>query len=335
MSITFSLDDWAKISKAFNVTLTEVISVLIEHSQVPDGEAMPLKDKNWVLPQRMFVETGIGGDVQECCDLASTLIPTLPKSYFHKNGRQPNNKGQMHIGWTSFSGPQTTAICGLQMPYQTAVFKKMGEKQPTLLKSILTIVDYMWERAVPVFGLETAEMLKVSATFRLGHTGFNKISSGTNLDALWHVDSGNLAGSIQCVMVLGDFVGGEVRFDPHGRSGSMRTHNTKSNGSEDDVIIVPNQHGTLFVGKYESVWHSVNAVTKGNRTIIAAYASQTIKRFDDVVIKSGKYTFAEANDLKERRKVLIKGLVPKFKDLTERAHHRKVLTDSFVVADLG
>ena len=34
----------------------------------------------------------------------------------------------MNIGWTSFSGPQTTAICGVQTPYLTSAYNKVKEK---------------------------------------------------------------------------------------------------------------------------------------------------------------------------------------------------------------
>ena len=141
-----------------------------------------------VIPQMMQVEHNyaLSPSLRKSCDIAMSQIPALPKSYFHKNGRQPKNKGQMHLGWTSFAGPQTTAICGIQMPYLTNSYKKMVKRHPLLLKSIMGIVDHMWTRALDTFPEETKEMLKVSSQFLLGNTGFNKISCATNLNALWH-----------------------------------------------------------------------------------------------------------------------------------------------------
>ena len=131
----------------------------------------------------------------------------LPKGLYKKNSRQPSNAGQVHVGWTSFNGPQTQAICGVQCPYLSSSYKYLANKQPALLAQLLTVAEAMWNGATTIFPVETSTMLQTSACFRLGATGFQKISSGTNLAALWHKDDGNLAGSIQCVLVLGVFEG--------------------------------------------------------------------------------------------------------------------------------
>ena len=291
-----------------------------------------LSQPKWVVPAKMFAENALPKKYAELGKLTEASLRALPKSYFTKNSRQPSNKGQMHFGWTAFSGPQTTAVCGIQMPYQTKAFKLVKQKHTTLFKNIISLTKYMWKRACLVFPNETKTMMQVSSGFRLANTGFTKISSATNLNALWHIDSGNLNGSIQCVLVLGDFVGGNVCLDPNGRSGSMRTHQTKSLGSESEVLVIPNQHGTLFIGKYDKVWHSVKAVISGNRTIIAAYSTTQVQKFDNAAIKSGKFTYREAETLKEERKLLIKSLHT-YKDLKVRAKHRRRLTDTFKLQD--
>jgi hypothetical protein len=53
------------------------------------------------------------------------------------------------------------------------------------------------------------------------------------------------------VLVLGVFQGGDVRFDVNGRTGKARSEHTASRGSEAEVVVVPNEHGTLFIGHYE------------------------------------------------------------------------------------
>ena len=262
----------------------------------------------------------------------------LPASLYFKNSRQPSNKGQMHIGWTDFSGPQTQAVCGVQTPYLSSSYRYLAANKPTLLAQILGIMEQLWQQARRAFPAETATMLQTSASLRLGSTGFQKLSSGTDLAARWHTDTTNLANSIQCVLVLGVFQGGDVRFDVNGRTGKARSEHTTSRGSEAEVVVVPNEHGTLFIGHYERIWHAVDAVTDGHRTIIAAYATNAVKKFDDAVLQSGRFTLAQAVQLKERRVAVVKALAaanPGPENKAVRASKRKPLVAAWAAEDSG
>ena len=272
--------------------------------------------------------TGLGG--------LQKSIMTLPNKLYKKNSRQPNNKGQVHLGWTTMAGPQTQAICGEQMPYLSSSFTYLAKTNPQLLSRILGAIEQMWQKAVTIFPDETTFMMQTNPTLRLGNTGFHKISSGTNLDALWHKDDTNLKHSIQCVLVLGEFTGGEVRFDVSGRDGKNRSGFTKSLGREEDVVIVPNQHGTLFIGHYEQLWHAVNKVETGNRTILAAYAVQKVTDFATAI--EGRYTFQEAEDLRYHRCAVvtwIKQTHPGRINKTMRESIRKPLTEEWKAIDLA
>ena len=57
-------------------------------------------------------------------------LVNLPNGLYRKNSRQPKNKGQVHVGWTTMSGPQTQAVCGEQMPYLSVPYKYLFEKKP-------------------------------------------------------------------------------------------------------------------------------------------------------------------------------------------------------------
>jgi hypothetical protein len=263
-------------------------------------------------------------------------IMALPASLYFKNSRQPSNKGQVHLGWTDFSGPQTQAVCGVQTPYLSSSYRYLATNEPTLLAQILGILEQMWRQALRAFPVETATMLQTSASLRLGGTGFQKLSSGTDLAARWHTDSTNLANSVQCVLVLGVFQGGDVRFDVNGRTGKARSEHTASRGSEAEVVVVPNEHGTLFIGHYERLWHVVDAVTGGHRTILAAYATGAVKKFDDAVLQCGRFTLAQAVQLKERRVAVVKALAaanPGPENKAVRASKRKPLVAAWAAED--
>ena len=107
----------------------------------------------------------------------------------------------------------------------------------------------------------------------------------------------NQKDGIQAVLVLGKFSGGEVCLDYAGRD--KCGGESKSLGLESDVIVVPNKHGTLFIGSYKSIWHSVQEVTSGTRTIIAAYAREDVAVFDRTI--RNIYTPKEAIAMKDER----------------------------------
>ena len=95
---------------------------------------------------------------------------------------------------------------------------------------------------------------------------------------------------------------------------------------------------TLFIGHYERIWHAVDAVTGGHRTIIAAYATNAVKKFDDAVIKSGRFTLAQAVQLKERRVAVVKALAaanPGPENKAVRASKRKPRVAAWAAEDSG
>jgi hypothetical protein len=98
-------------------------------------------------------------------------IMALPASLYFKNSRQPSNKGQVHLGWTDFSGPQTQAVCGVQTPYLSSSYRYLATNEPTLLAQILGILEQMWRQALRAFPVETATMLQTSASLRLAARG--------------------------------------------------------------------------------------------------------------------------------------------------------------------
>ena len=87
----------------------------------------------------------------------------------------------------------------------------------------------------------------------------------------------------QVVVVLGEFVGGEVVFSDDYTDGNL--------------IIIPNRHGTIFVGKNSKVIHRVFSVLSGNRTIIAFWARSSIAEYSKHVLDRG----AEWNDCRRIR----------------------------------
>ena len=116
-----------------------------------------------------------------------------------------------------------------------------------------------------------------------------------------------------------------------GRVGKNRSGTTKSKGREENVVVVSNRHGTLFIGHYEELWHAVNAVSSGNRTIIAAYAVQKVSDFDRAI--QGRYTFEQAHDLWRHRVAAVKWIASAQPDKKERAGVRKEHTSAWKASD--
>lgn len=103
---------------------------------------------------------GLGGLQKE--------IMALPKKLYKPNSRQPNNKGQVHIGWTTMAGHQTQAVCGEQTPYLSVPYKYLAEKKPTLFNMLMKALDVMWDKAKGVFPVECANMKQIRPALRLG-----------------------------------------------------------------------------------------------------------------------------------------------------------------------
>ena len=254
--------------------------------ELVDSEKLEVEKGEWVIPNKMHVQHTI--HTEGLLDL-QTKIDALPNKYFTKNSRLPSHKGQLNLGWTCFAGQQTTAICSKPAAYHNKAHPLLEKEQPELLNTIQHYLDFMWSETEILYPIEVSNMKKTSPFFCFGETGYTKVSIGTNFDALWHVDKDNQKNGIQAVFVFGHFEGGEVSFDLAGRTGKWKKVNsemvdfTKSLGNEEDVLIVPNHHGTLYIGSYKSIWHMVNKVTKGQRTIIAAYAREDVKVFDRAI----------------------------------------------------
>ena len=70
------------------------------------------------------------------------------------------------------------------------------------------------------------------------------------VEAYASVCGNNHPNGFQVVVVLGEFVGGEVVFSDDYTDGNL--------------IIIPNRHGTIFVGKNSKVIHRVFSVLSGH-----------------------------------------------------------------------
>ena len=58
-------------------------------------------------------------------------------------------------------GPQTQAVCGVQMPYLSSSYRYLAATKPGLLRDLQAVLDGVWARALRVFPLEAAEMMKI------------------------------------------------------------------------------------------------------------------------------------------------------------------------------
>lgn len=248
----------------------------------------------WVVPKSrsggMYVESGCEPPVN-----VQPRILSLSKRFFtDKNSRNNNHsQGQMQLGWTNQCGKQCTQVLGINAPYENKNYKDLKKFHPNLMSDIQLNLNFMWQRLQQLYPLEAFNMLQTSKTLRFGDTGFVKVSIGTNFDAVWHRDKTNQKDAIQAVLILGQFVGGDVCLDTAGRTGKIQqcktsdgvkysVDKTRSNGSEADIIRIKNVHGTFFCGSYKSIWHSVRPIVSGHRTIIAAYCREDLAKFDRV-----------------------------------------------------
>ena len=102
----------------------------------------------------------------------------------------------------------------------------------------------------------------------------------------------NLKDSIQVNFIMGEFEGAPLQLDP------LRRH--KRDDVSKDIIKIPNEHGMMFIGRYDQVWHAVDEVTSGERVLIAAYASQSIGDFVEKISQNGM-SFLDATEEGERR----------------------------------
>ena len=270
-----------------------------------------------------YVEDGM--HVSEDHDIADVdmdalhdALLKLPKAYFRKNGRQPDNKGQCTIGWTTFGGSHTTKVCNVLAPHELKWTQKV--KDISGLHAMLNIVlAYLWGQVKRTFPGDAKRMMEIHKHFRWPETGFHKISIGTNLNALWHADDKNMKHSVQALLVLGHFEGGSVVMDLAGRKGTkkdVKEGTTRSLGKEQDHLAIQTKHGTVFVGRYDSIWHKVRRVTKGNRTIIAAYGDNGVAEFSDA-IKESEYTIEYALRLKSDRVAALRKITEAFKKTGE------------------
>ena len=226
-------------------------------------------------------------------------LMALPKKFFSKNGRNSLHKqGQSQGGFTCQAGQQTPQVYGLNAPYQNKNQKDLIEKFPHVHDKIAKVLTFMWSKVCCERPVEAANMMETSSELRLGDTGFSKYSFCTNFKTIWHIDKTNQQNGVQAVFVLGNFSGGELCIDPSGRT-KVNKNVSKTNGQESDIIEIKCSHGTLFIGDYKSLWHTVKPILSGSRTILAAYCRNDVAKFDRVARSRGG--MAKAFQLRDTR----------------------------------
>ena len=199
------------------------------------------------------------------------------------------------------AGHQTYEVCGMNSPYKVKAQKEMENMskesihEGKLMGMLHTLLEQGWLVAKEAFPKEWSNMNRIrelAPKACLGQTGFHKVSVGINAPASWHVDDNNLKDSIQVNFIMGEFEGAPLQLDP------LRRH--KRDDVSKDIIKIPNEHGMMFIGRYDQVWHAVDEVTSGERVLIAAYASQSIGDFVEKISQNGM-SFLDATEEGERR----------------------------------
>ena len=89
---------------------------------------------------------------------------------------------------------------------------RLSSEHPEMLsdtKPLIKLVDALYAHHLPAFyALQRAEVKK--APGRLWHTAFSSIYIAKNFRTAYHVDRGNLLGTMTAIMPLGKFTGGEL-----------------------------------------------------------------------------------------------------------------------------
>ena len=277
-------------------------------SSEPSGESKQAETEQsgWVIPGRMHVQhnSGIDAKLQKKCGVSleqvQKKINELPDSQWKKNSRNKNNRGQLQIGVSTYAGSQSTSVGGKNMWYTLNSTKYLKEHEPKLWEYIVNIAELCWPDFQKRFPQRAANMMLLPQEVRIGNTGFQKGSIGTNLAAWWHYDEKNMIEGAQCVLVMGQHTGAKVSFDPQGRKNRMNTANNPSKGDENNVIKVQTYNDTLCCGLYGQDWHKVDKVTSGNRTIAAFFCHEAICK-SVAACNACNLSAAAATELKDAR----------------------------------
>ena len=277
-------------------------------SSEPSGESKQAETEQsgWVIPGRMHVQhnSGIDAKLQKKCGVSleqvQKKINELPDSQWKKNSRNKNNRGQLQIGVSTYAGSQSTSVGGKNMWYTLNSTKYLKEHEPKLWEYIVNIAELCWPDFQKRFPQRAANMMLLPQEVRIGNTGFQKGSIGTNLAAWWHYDEKNMIEGAQCVLVMGQHTGAKVSFDPQGRKNRMNTANNPSKGDENNVIKVQTYNDTLCCGLYGQDWHKVDKVESGNRTIAAFFSHEAICKSVEAC-NACNLSAAAATELKDAR----------------------------------
>ena len=219
-------------------------------------------------------------------------LVALPKKFYSKNKKRNSSHkiGQSQGGFTCAAGQQTPLVFGLNAPYRNKNESDLLEHHPMIHKSIGKVLSYMWSMVCEARPSESENMEQTSCELRLFGTGFTKYSFATNFQTDWHRDETNQKDGVQAVFVFGEFTGGDLCVDP-----SVCIRNSRPS----DVTKISCSSGTLFIGDYKSLWHTVSPILTGTRTIIAAYCREDVAKFDRVARQRGG--IARALALRDQR----------------------------------
>lgn len=207
-------------------------------------------------------------------------LVTLPKKFYSKNKKRNSSHkiGQAQGGFTCAAGQQTPLVYGLNAPYRNKNELELLEHHPSIHKRIGKVLSHMWSVVREARPSESENMEQTSSELRLFDTGFTKYSIATNFQTEWHRDETNQKDGVQAVFVFGKFTGGDLCINSSACS---------SNYVLGDVTKITCSGGTLFIGDYKSLWHTVSPILTGTRTIIAAYCREDVAKFDRVARRRG------------------------------------------------
>jgi hypothetical protein len=119
-----------------------------------------------------------------------------PRSGVHPRVLEVSPARQGILGWKNRDGEMS----------------RLSSEHPEMLsdtKPLIKLVDALYAHHLPAFyALQRAEVKK--APGRLWHTAFSSIYIAKNFRTAYHVDRGNLLGTMTAIMPLGKFTGGEL-----------------------------------------------------------------------------------------------------------------------------
>ena len=127
----------------------------------------------------------------------------------------------------------------------------------------MRLVQKAWDEFARENKVEAARILAaVDKKFRIGNTGFTKITMALNNPTPVHHDRGNFGITALFELCTTDIVSGDHVF---------MDNNT--------VYMFKPRDGTLFLGPYKYLRHANMATAKGARWICTAYTSEDVVKW--------------------------------------------------------